>query len=88
MTRISGPRGKAREVYDAVVAELNRAGASIGALEHGGRHYRLPIVVAGRRSVLTLPASPSDKNAIAIKLSDVRRTLRAAGVAPGRGVAG
>lgn len=80
MSRIIGPRGAAREVYEAVSALLAAAGLKPGPLNRSGKHYKLPVEINSRQHTIIIPVSPSDPNAVNIKLGDVRRLLRREGV--------
>lgn len=80
MSGMTGPKGRAREVYDAVLAELKAAGLPEPTLTAGGKHYKLHIIIGARTRTITLPRSPSDPRAAIIKVGDVRRLLQSEGV--------
>jgi hypothetical protein len=58
-----------------VIAGVRALGAQDVALSHGGKHPRLTFFFNGREHRVTLASSPSDTDAVKIKLGDVRRRL-------------
>jgi hypothetical protein len=65
-----------RELRAAVIADLQRAGATTGPLVHGGKHWRMLVAFNGRSRKITLPDTPSDGRAQENARHQVRRLLR------------
>jgi hypothetical protein len=65
-----------RELRAAVIADLQRAGITLGPLVHGGKHWRQQIIVNGHSRKITLPDSPSDVRAQQNARHRVKRMLK------------
>jgi hypothetical protein len=64
----------ATSVLCAALAELRGHGVVDPTIEHG-RHIHIRFVWRDRAEMVTIPRSPSDQNAVVLKLNDIRQQL-------------